>query len=78
MNASVDVFRLDERGPLWLVCVDSVERAKICVQELAANAPGEYLILDRTTGSKYVLKVDGAQRPELTLTTEKFRWTDVA
>jgi hypothetical protein len=60
MNKSVDLFRLDDHGVRWLACVNSVESAKARIQELAANSPGEYLIRDQTTGSKYVVKLDGA------------------
>jgi hypothetical protein len=62
LNHMLDVFRLQDDGVLWLESAATLECAKARVQELAADAPGEYLVLDQKTGSKHVFRVDETER----------------
>lgn len=60
MTLIVDVFRFEASGPRWLEAAATLDGAKARVQELAAHSPGKYLLLDQKTGTKLVIKVDGA------------------
>ncbi len=52
-----DIFLSEpDGGVLWRGSAVSVEEAKTRIQELAANAPGQYIILSRQTGSKYIVQ----------------------
>jgi len=68
MSDHIDVFRVDTRGVLWLESAPSIERATVRVQELAADLPGEYLVLDHRTGNKFAVTSDGIK--ELPLSPE--------
>jgi hypothetical protein len=59
MTRMLDIFRLESSGVLWLGSAASLEGAKVRVQELAARAPGEYLVVDLETGNRHVIKLDG-------------------
>jgi len=56
MTHTLDIFRLETCGVLWLESAATLEHAKTRVRELAARAPGEYLVLDQKTGDKRVIK----------------------
>ena len=55
MNRMLDIFRLDDRGVLWLDAAETLELARSRVKELAASSPGQYLVVDLTTGNKHVM-----------------------
>lgn len=55
MNRMLDIFRLDERGALWLETAETLELAKARVKELAASSPEQYLVVDLATGKKHVI-----------------------
>ena len=63
MLASLDIFRMEDGTYVWKATADSLELAKLKVEELATNAPGEYMIFSQTTGNKIVVNPDGL--PEL-------------
>ena len=57
MLAPLDIFIKAQDGTyVWKAAVDSFELAKSKVEELAAIAPGEYMIFDQDTGEKLVVK----------------------
>ena len=56
MTIPFDIFQAETDGcVLWLESAATLEQAKARVQELAVNAPGEYLLLNQETGSKLVI-----------------------
>jgi hypothetical protein len=64
MLAPLDIFIKTEDGTyVWKAAADSFELAKSKVEELAANAPGEYMIFSQTTQNKIVVKPDGLPEP---------------
>ena len=61
MLARLDIFiRMQDGTYVWKATADSLELAKSKVEQLAANAPGEYLIFSQNTQSKIVVKLDGS------------------
>ena len=59
MTAFFDIFQADTTGTvLWLGATASLDEAKTRAQELAARAPGKYLVLDQRTGHKLVINCD--------------------
>jgi hypothetical protein len=63
MLASLDIFKMEKGTYVWKAAVESFELAKSKVQELATNAPGEYMIFSQTTGSKIVVNPNGLPEP---------------
>ena len=64
MLAPLDIFiKMEDGTYLWKAAADSFELAKSKVEELAAKAPGEYMIFSQTTGNKIVIKPDGLPEP---------------
>jgi hypothetical protein len=52
-----DIFLSEADGSvLWRGTAATIEEAKARIRELAASAPGQYIILSRQTGSKYVVQ----------------------
>ena len=65
MIAPLDIFIKTEDGTyVWKAAADSFELAKSKVEELAVNAPGEYMIFSQTTQNKIVVKPDGSPEPK--------------
>jgi len=61
MLAPLDIFiRMQDGTYVWKATADSLDLAKSKVEQLAANAPGEYLIFSQNTQSKIVVKLDGS------------------
>jgi len=58
-----DIFRMDASGILWQEAATSIDDAKTRAQLLAVHSPGEYLLLDQSTGVKHVVKADGSCVP---------------
>jgi len=63
MLAPLDVFKMQDGTYVWKAAAESFELAKSKVEELAAKAPGEYMIFSQTTGNKIVIKPDGLPEP---------------
>jgi hypothetical protein len=63
MLAPLDIFKMQDGSYVWKAAAESFELAKSKVEELATNAPGEYMIFSQTTGNKIVVNPDGL--PEL-------------
>lgn len=59
MITSFDIFRVENNGVRWLEAVANLEEAKSRVQQIAATAPGEFLLLNQCTGDKIFMKLDG-------------------
>jgi hypothetical protein len=61
MIEPLDIFiKLQDGTYVWKAAAESFELAKSMVEELAANAPGEYMIFNQDTGNKIVVKPDGS------------------
>ncbi len=45
-----DIFRRDARGEIWIEAVRDLETAKSRLIELAAEAPGQYVIFSQRSG----------------------------
>jgi hypothetical protein len=59
-SPAFDIFQVEESGVLWLGSAATVEDAKEQVQQIAARAPGKYLLFDQKTGSKLVIELPGS------------------
>ena len=57
-----DIFYTDGDGPRWLESAHTLDDAKLRVQDLGAECPGEYLILSQQTGRKISVTIQ--QPPE--------------
>jgi hypothetical protein len=52
-----EIFQSEGDGSvLWRGTAATIEEAKARIRELSASAPGQYIILSRQTGSKYVVQ----------------------
>ena len=60
LHTPVDIFRVEPKGVLWLESSTSVEEARARIQLLGTQDPGEYVLLNQTTGNKLIIKADGA------------------
>ena len=61
MSEPLDIFIKIENGTyVWKASVGSLEAAKSMVEQLAANAPGEYMIFNQQTSDKIVVKLKSA------------------
>jgi len=59
VHTPIDIFRVEPKGVLWLESTGSVDEARMRVQQLAEQNPGEFVVLNQTTGSKLMIKSDG-------------------
>jgi hypothetical protein len=59
----LDIFKTYSDGSvMWRGAAETFIAAKAYIKELAASSPGEYLVLDQTTGSR-VLVTPGVVGP---------------
>jgi hypothetical protein len=49
-SPSYDIFKRDTRGEVWVEAVRDLETAKSRLIELAAEAPGQYVIFNQRSG----------------------------
>jgi hypothetical protein len=54
----LDIFKMQEGTYVWKAAAETFELAKSKVQQLAAIAPGDYMIFSQTTGKKTVIPLD--------------------
>jgi hypothetical protein len=55
----LDIFKLEPDGSLmWKATATDLGTAKLNVEVLATNSPGEYVIYSQETGHKTVVKLD--------------------
>lgn len=59
MTLLFDIFHAKIGGVLWIGSAATQEDAKARVQELAARSGGEYVVLNQSTGSKSVIRIEG-------------------
>ena len=59
MQSPLDIFKMHNGAYVWKGTAESFELAKSKVEQLAMNAPGEYLIYNQTTGNKTLI-LDGS------------------
>jgi len=55
-SPAFDIFKVEDSGVLWLGSAATVEDAKEQVRQIAARAPGKYLLFDQKTGTKLVIE----------------------
>jgi hypothetical protein len=60
MFAPLDIFKMENGTYVWKAAAESFELAKLKVEQLATNAPGEYMIFSQTTGNKTLVKLDNS------------------
>ena len=60
MLALLDIFKMQEGTYVWKAAAESFELAKAKVEQLAANAPGDYMIFSQETGNKTIIKRESA------------------
>jgi hypothetical protein len=58
MLAPLDIFKMQDGAYVWKAAAESFEVAKSKVEQLAANAPGEYMIFSQTTRDKTIVKLE--------------------
>jgi hypothetical protein len=51
-----DIFKVESSSLRWMEVAADLERAKARVKVLAASSPGEYIILNQSTGEKISIK----------------------
>jgi hypothetical protein len=59
MNASFDIFRIENHGVLWLEAAATLADARARVQELAVLSPCTFVILNENTGNRVVIQLGG-------------------
>jgi hypothetical protein len=59
-SPAFDIFHLEDSGVLWIGSAATVEDAKEQVRQIAARAPGKYLLFDQKTGTKLVIELPRA------------------
>jgi hypothetical protein len=52
MLAPLDIFKMQDGTYVWKAAAESFELAKSKIEQLAMNAPGEYMIFSQTTRNK--------------------------
>jgi hypothetical protein len=58
-HTPIDIFRIEPKGVLWLESTVSVDEARARIQLLGAQKPGQYVVLNQTTGNKLTIVADG-------------------
>ncbi len=59
VHTPIDIFRVEPKGVLWLESSPSIDEARARIQLLGTQNPGEYVLLNQTTGNKLMIKADG-------------------
>jgi hypothetical protein len=59
-SPAFDIFQLEDSGVLWIGSAATVEDAKEHLRQIAARAPGKYLLFDQKTGTKLVIELPGS------------------
>jgi hypothetical protein len=57
VSPAFDIFQVEDSGVLWIGSATTVEDAKEHVRQIAARAPGKYLLFDQKTGTKLVIEL---------------------
>jgi hypothetical protein len=73
-SPSFDIFKRDAAGEVWVEAVRDLETAKSRLIELAAEAPGQYVIFSQRSGrmvSSGTIVASPAARATSTKETEK-------
>jgi hypothetical protein len=47
-----DIFWLGEKGAIWVGAVDTLEIAKVRIQQLLQSRSGSYVVMDSHTGNQ--------------------------
>ena len=75
MSDPFDIFQKEaEDTVMWQGSEPTLDRAKVRIRELATTAPGKYIILDRHTGSKFMVNsqtIDECPAADASLSREK-------
>ncbi len=59
-SPAFDIFQVEDSGVLWIGSAATVEDAKEHLRQIAARAPGKYLLFDQKTGAKLVIELHRA------------------
>ena len=62
MLAPLDIFKMQDGTYVWKAAAESFEVAKSKVEQLATNAPGEYMIFSQITQNKTFIHDGPANR----------------
>jgi hypothetical protein len=66
MFPSFDVLQIDDHGRVvWKSFVESVLAARMTIQKLMQSSPIDYLILDQSSGERFVVPRSAAKIPGL-------------
>ena len=66
MFPSFDVFQIDDHGRVvWRGFVESLLAARATIQQLMQADPGDYLILDQSSGQRLVVPRNAVETPGL-------------
>jgi hypothetical protein len=63
VHTPVDIFRVEPKGVLWLESLASVDEAQARIRQIGLQNPGEYVLLNQTTGNKLTIKIDDMNAP---------------
>ena len=64
MIAQFDIFKKEPHGEhRWIEAAMDLDAAKARVKAIGSTAPGEYMVLNQSTGSQIVIKVAGPDGP---------------
>jgi hypothetical protein len=59
----LDIFRVDQKGVLWVESAATFDDAKARIQKLAARQHSDYLVLNHLTGKKILFDTDCSSTP---------------
>ena len=59
-SPAFDIFQVEDSGVLWIGSAATVEDAKEHLRQIAARAPGKYLLFDQKTGTRLVVELHRA------------------
>jgi|HubBroStandDraft_1064217.scaffolds.fasta_scaffold1169635_2 hypothetical protein len=72
--APFDIFKAETGGTvLWLGSAEILREAETRVEQLAQRSPGDYLILNQITGTKFAIKLDGTETARRTVSGGELR-----
>jgi hypothetical protein len=53
-----DLFKMDERSPIWFAAAETTEDVKTRVQQTRVDSQTGWIVLDQLTGDKKVLTAE--------------------
>ena len=71
MKKPVDIVWFGESGPVWVEAVQTMERAKKCIDALPLKTSGGYAVVDQRTGTRMCFEPDLRDERRSAWRTEK-------